>query len=111
MNTGKILIGLALLLITVSLVIHPAAARTTDIVPMVGQRNDAFGTALTPPAAFLANVLHSCQTSAGQDQSPVMADCDIPCAADLTVPPRTCTNDDHCTHITCSCVPAIRKMA
>jgi len=43
-DTGKIMMGTALLLIVISLVVHPAAAAEPGNIPTVGQGNVVVGT-------------------------------------------------------------------
>jgi hypothetical protein len=72
MDTGKILMGMAMLLITIGLLVHPAGAAETGGISTVGQGN-VIG--YTGPAPVCSDI--PCITGTGVPQAP----------------PRTRTND------------------
>ncbi|MFA7695211.1 MAG: hypothetical protein WCX63_06730 [Methanoregula sp.] len=53
MDTGKIMMGTALLLIMVGLLVHPAGATEPGDIPLVGQEAITGGTGSAPDCGYL----------------------------------------------------------
>ncbi|MGA2161760.1 MAG: hypothetical protein ABSG28_06150 [Methanoregula sp.] len=59
MDTGKILMGTAMLLITIGLLVHPAGAAETGSISIVGQGNAIGGTGPAPGCSDITCVAGS----------------------------------------------------
>jgi hypothetical protein len=59
MDTGKILMGMAMLLITIGLLVHPAGAAETGSISIVGQGNAIGGTGPAPGCSDITCVAGS----------------------------------------------------